>query len=269
MYSGTTVSKKSGLIIGVHQRIDRIARRRLTSLLPANFTFPTTAQILHFEGNNGPDGIKRKSPSVDEPWHYIDPKKPLDRAVIDMILDHQANLAKALKENNQERAAFEAAWMAHAIVDGLTPAHHDPFGEQIEELFGISLDERVSVKEKNIVRGVNKRDTLKRNWAYWGKSGLMMNHFWFEIGIATSILGKKYEKDLINQQDIDFLAKQGYEKVFRTILEQIVAMDTYEKYKKSGWNRPLAKLVQQQLVPLIIKAVILGWYAALPRKGKK
>lgn len=266
MYSGTTVTRTSGHLIGVHQRIDRIARRRLATILPVTANFPSIAQILHFEGNNGPDGIKRKSPSVDEPWHYIDPKKPLDRAVIDMILDHQENLAKALKANNQERAAFEAAWMAHAIVDGLTPAHHDPFGDQIEELFGIPLAQRTSVKHKNIVKGANRRDTLKRNWAYWGKSGLMMNHFWFEIGIATAILGKRFDRDIVEPADVELLAKNGYEKVFRAILKQIVDLNAYERYKKTGWNRALARMVQRELVPLIVKAVVLGWYSSVPGK---
>lgn len=269
MYSGTTVGKNSGHLIGVHQRIDRIARRRLTALLPKQVSFPSISQILHFEGNNGPDGIKRKSPSVDEPWHYIDPKKPHDRAVITMILDHQVNLRKALRSTNQERAAFEAAWMAHAIVDGLTPAHHDPYGEQIEELFGISLDERVTVKDKNIIKGANRRDTLSRNWAYWGGKGLLMTHFWFEIGIATSILGKKFDKDIIEPGDLETLKKDGYEKVFRSIFQQVVELDAYARYKKSGWSTPLARDVRKKLVPLIVKAVLLGWYSSTTTGSKK
>ena len=97
---------------------------------------PTTREILHFEGNNGPDGIKRKSPSVDEPWHYIDPANPNDRALAGMINDHYVNLVQALRDANRVRAAFEAAWMAHAITDGLTPAHHYPLSDKIEELWG-------------------------------------------------------------------------------------------------------------------------------------
>lgn len=57
-------------------------------------------EILHFEGNNGPDGIKRKSPSQDEPWHFIDPTRADDRELIDMILDHHHNLVDALRHGN-------------------------------------------------------------------------------------------------------------------------------------------------------------------------
>ena len=115
---------------------NRIARRNFNTLPGVHKGFPGIREILHFEGNNGPDGIKRKSPSVDEPWHYIDPENADDRELLEMILDHQHNLAMALKHNNPERAAFEAAWMAHAITDGLTPAHHYPLSDKIEELWG-------------------------------------------------------------------------------------------------------------------------------------
>jgi len=268
MYAGTTIGKKSGHLLGVHQRIDRVARRHIAAFIPAKVTFPAIAQILHFEGNNGPDGIKRKSPSNDEPWHFIDPLKPHDRALIDMVLDHQVNLRKALKTGNEERAAFEAAWMAHAIVDGLTPAHHFPLGDKIQELFGIPHTDRISVKDKNIIKGINRRDTISKNWQYWGKNGVITSHFMFEMGVAMSILGNPFNKSVITTADIERLNKDGYEKVFRTILQDILDLRTFENYNATGWNRALSKKVRSKLVPLIIKGVALGWYAAMDQKKK-
>ena len=122
--------------MGVHQKIDRVAHRHIQSHTPKKFTMPTIQEVLHFEGLNGPDGIKRKSPGKDEPWHYIDPKNSDDRAIIDMINDHIFNLAQALRTKNPERTAFEMAWVSHAIVDGLTPAHHYPLEAKLEELRG-------------------------------------------------------------------------------------------------------------------------------------
>jgi hypothetical protein len=263
MYSGTTVTKRSGHLLGVHQRIDRVARRHITPLLPDGLIFPSAAEILHFEGNNGPDGIKRKSPSIDEPWHYIDPAKNHDRALIDMITDHQRNLAKALRKGNQERAAFESAWLAHAIVDGLTPAHHYPLADKIEELFGMPHDQRQTVKDKNLIRGVNKRDTLAKNWEYWGKHGIFMTHLLFEFGIAMAIIGKQFGKIEITPADLKKLRTKGYESVFRDILRQVLALKTYEDYGTKGWNVDLARAVRLKLVPLITKAVVLGWYASV------
>jgi len=263
MYAGTTYGKKSGQLIGVHQRIDRISRRHLAPLLQGKETFPSSSEILYFEGNNGPDGIKRKSPSVDEPWHFIDPDKPEDESVMYMILDHQVNLARALKTHNQERAAFEAAWMAHAIVDGLTPAHHYPLADKIEELFGMPHHERSSVREKNIIKGTNRRDTLSKNWQYWGRSGIFMNHFMFEFGVATAILGKNFGKIVISEKDLASLQKNGYQKTFAAIMKQVIELGTYEDYAKNGWSRQLAKTVRLELVPLIVRAVVLGWHASI------
>lgn len=268
MYAGTTYGKKSGQLIGVHQRIDKIARLHLKALLKDGETFPNVPQILHFEGDNGPDGIKRKSPSVDEPWHFIDPEKPENNDVMQMIYDHQINLARALKSNNIERAAFEAAWMAHAIVDGLTPAHHYPLADKIEELFGMPHHERSSVKEKNIIKGHNRRDTLSKNWQYWGKHGIFMNHFMYEFGVATAILGKSFGKIVITQDDLLALKKDGYEKTFEGIMQQVIDLRTYEMYAKKGWNRQLGTIVRMQLVPLIVRAVVMGWYVSVDMNRK-
>ena len=109
MYAGTTIRDGSGRFIGVHQKIDRVARRHLTPMLPDWCEFPDIKDILHFEGKNGPDGVKRKSPAVDEPWHFINPDDPNDTALLEMIDQHIDNLAKALQKNNSERAAFETA----------------------------------------------------------------------------------------------------------------------------------------------------------------
>lgn len=263
MYAGTTYGKKSGRFIGVHQRIDRIARRHLNPLLKPHESFPSANEILHFEGSNGPDGIKRKSPSIDEPWHFIDPEKFEDNEVMQMIVDHQVNLATALKTSNVERAAFEAAWMAHAIVDGLTPAHHYPLADKIEELFGMPHHQRSSVKEKNIIRGHNRRDTLAKNWQYWGKHGIFMNHFMYEFGVATAILGKSPGEIVITDDDLEALYANGYQKTFEAIMKQVVELKTYEEYSKNGWSRKLAKTVRLELVPLIVRAVVFGWYVSL------
>jgi len=264
MYAGTTYGKKSGRLIGVHQRIDRVARQHIKQLLLKGEIFPTAAEILHFEGDNGPDGIKRKSPSVDEPWHFIDPEKfESDNEVMHMIADHQFNLAAALKAKNIERAAFEAAWMAHAIVDGLTPAHHYPLADKIEELFGMPHHERSSVREKNIIKGHNRRDTLSKNWQYWGKRGIFMNHFMFEFGVATAIVGDKFGKISITNDDALSLEKDGYPQTFEAIMKQVVALGTYEEYSKNGWSRHLANTVRGELVPLIVRAVVLGWHSSV------
>lgn len=262
MYSGTTFRTKSGRVIGVHQKIDRVAYRHLIKKLPKRNNFPGIQPILHFEGLNGPDGIKRKSPAKDEPWHYIDPDNTEDHILLDMIQDHIINMAQAMKDNNPVRASFEAAWMAHAIVDGLTPAHHYPLEEKIEELWGKPKDERQTIRDKNIIRGKNRRDTLSKNWQYWGAKGVFTSHFMFEWGVASSIAPLRFEELEITSEDYKRITTEDYQVIYKEILRVVAEMKMYEEFIKIGWSRHLAKETRDSLMPEIIRAVVLGWYKA-------
>lgn len=268
MYAGTTIRSKSGDIIGVHQKIDRIARRNLTAVLGINPTdFPTIEEILRFEGNNGPDGIKRKSPGVDEPWHFIDPTNPNDRDLVRIIMDHQYNLTKALKENNSERAAFEAAWLAHAITDGLTPAHHYPLSDKIEELWGKPKEERLTIKEKNIIHGNTKRDTISKNWEYWGAKGVFLTHSLFEIGVATCIKPVTFQHSAPSEKWLKEAKEKGTQQVFLDAVFDIYDLNMYETFWKQGWTAHLAGLTRSTLIPTICAVITYFWLDAHKQAG--
>src|SRR5581483_12067238 len=102
---------------------------------------------------NGPDAIKRKSPAQDEPWHYFEPFNSNDTQLLQLIDGHHTSLVRALREKNRTRAAFEAAWLAHALVDGLTPAHHYPYEEALEELRGEDRSSRTTLTSRALVKG--------------------------------------------------------------------------------------------------------------------
>ncbi len=264
MYSGTTFRTKSGRIMGVHQRIDRVARRHITPHIPEGVQFPSYREIVHFEGKNGPDGIKRKSPAQDEPWHYVNPEDPNDIALFRMIDEHINNLSIALASKNQVRAAFEAAWMAHAITDGLTPAHHYPLEEKLEELRGEGLETRITAKDKLVLPGETPRHAIKNNWEFWGTKGVMTTHLSFELGVATTLSGAKLDGiHKFDQSDITELDAQGFREVFRHILHDVHAMQMYGEFQQKGWTRHLARETKHELVPLIVKAVCAGWYSAI------
>lgn len=266
MYSGTTLRTKSGRVMGVHQRIDRLARRGLDDLTLKHSAFPGIRAILHFEGLNGPDGIKRKSPGQDEPWHYIDPSDPNDNALREMIEDHIVNLSEALAINNQTRAAFEAAWLAHAITDGLTPAHHYPLEEKLEELRGNeSLETRDSVLKKIFVPGKNKMALLRNNWEYWGAKGVMTTHFGFELGVATTISAARVKEIVPSISNITRVKEHGFIHVFDDALKHVAKLDLYDEYIKAGWTRRLARDTREKLVPEIVQTVSLAWYDAVLR----
>lgn len=264
MYSFGPLPKvgKSGRIIGAHQKIDRVARRHIGMLLSKSLRFPSIATILKFEGIDGPDGIKLKSPGVDEPWHFIDPKDPTEARLITDIRHHINNLSMALYKKDEVRAGFEAAWLAHAVVDGLTPAHHEPEDETL-----ISARDQVSEHKKISSRVVisgngSAKQFVKNNWDHWGAGGTMTTHTMFEAGVATTIKALKFEEAKPSSNDLIRLKREGFEVLFFEALQQVAALDMYSQFKKRGWNRSMASVTRRQLVPRIIQIVILAWYAA-------
>ena len=262
MYSGTTFRSRSGNLMGVHQKIDRVARRHLTALFEDDVTFPTAKQILHFEGNHGPDGIKRKSPGQDEPWHFIDPKNTADTALLDVIDRHIANLAAALSSGEQERAAFEAAWLAHAITDGLTPAHHFPFEERLEQIRGEEMATRNSIIKKGLMPGDTVKSRLKNNWEFWGAKGLMTMHAGFEAGVASVVPYQRFMDGKPSEVEIKQVLRVGFRPYYVSVLHEVASLKMYENFAKTGWTTKLARQTNQQLMPLIIRAVVLGWLVA-------
>ncbi|NDA64389.1 MAG: hypothetical protein EBX50_20525 [Chitinophagia bacterium] len=262
MYSGSTISSASGRLLGAHQRIDKIAHRQLQQLCPKN-TFPSIKNILKFEGNNGPDAIKRKSPAKDEPWHFIDPHDHSDDNLIKQIELHYKNLVQALNQKDEIKSAFEAAWIAHAIVDGLTPAHHYPYDEKLSELrCGQSNDTRTSLYKKLVMQGETKTKTLKNNWKMWGPKGLYTNHANFETGVALLMAPISKLGTLPKPSAITKFKKQNLEQWYRQQSQAIAKLNIYDQFCESGWNIKVARKVRKQLIPDIIQAVTLVWYKA-------
>lgn len=264
MYSGTTLTKYSGRIVGAHQKIDRAARSHLSRLLADDSVFPGTRQILHFEGKNGPDGIKRKSPAKDEPWHYYSPFNDDDSALVELITAHYDRLVSALKTSNQERVAFEAAWLAHAIADGLTPAHHYPYEEKLSELRGGKKKEtRRTIREKLVLPGETRRQQVKNNWKMWGPRGLFTAHGLFEIGIAIIFAPLSFKDARPKPADIRHMQDIGPVEWFKRTAREIAVLGLYDRYRRRGWTPKLAWQIRHKLGPEIVKAVTTTWYAAL------
>ncbi len=261
MYSGTTLNQKSGNMLGVHQRIDRIARKRLKPQLGKSF-FPHIQNILHFEGKNGPDGIKRKLPSQDELWHFIDPEDSEDKALLGVIHDHHVNLVRALKSKDEERAAFEAAWLAHAVVDGLTPAHHFPLEDKLEELRGAGLETRTTIKKKIVLPGRTPRQRLRNNWEFWGAKGVATSHYLFEFGVAGAMTPTANMKIALESGYILSLERDGFEVIFKKSLAAIHSLGMYENFCRTGWTTKLATQTRRELIPITVRTVMLAWLGA-------
>lgn len=263
MYSTTTLVKNprlSGKRVGTHQQLDQAARKLLSRHLPADFYFPTSKEIIYFEGMRGPDGLKRKSPDVDDPSHMLD--EDGGRDLIRQILDHYHNLVQALHDRNEVRAAFEAAWLGHKITDGLTPAHHFPLSEAKEEL--MSNKEFVKIfgePIKGIMHGRTPLETARNNWIYWGAGGYMSKHVAYEYGVAI-IAAALPNKSLLPEVDDAEFQNIDPLQVFRDALAKVQAAHMYDRFRSSGWTTELAFDTKDLLLPEIVRTLALIWYSA-------
>jgi hypothetical protein len=267
MYSGTSLTKISGRVMGAHQKFDRVARAHLEKITSDDVPFPKSARILHFEGNKGPDAIKLKSPSKDEPWHYFSPFDDDDSEIIELIQGHYDHLVAELKSGNEERSAFEAAWLAHAIVDGLTPAHHYPYEEKIEELWDDNKDVRTTKMKKLLPPGDTKRERLGKSWKYLGARGLLSTHLLFEMGVATILRPLALNEAIPSDERLEEARELGPTEIFKRSAREIAVLDMYTRYQKRGWSTKLIYDTRHKLCPTIVQTLALTWYLALVDAG--
>lgn len=154
--------------------------------------------------------------------------------------------------------------MAHAITDGLTPAHHYPFREERDELVGDADYVKVfGVKLKGVSKGDTFAETMRKNWLYLGAGGLMTKHIAFEYGVAYIITPAR----LVSLQPKDFKRSDAenadFEKAFYAGLERVVALDMYQRFLDKGWTTDLAIDTREVLIPEIVRAITLGWASAV------
>ncbi len=294
-------AKKSGRLIGTHQKLDRVARRKLGSFLRKNEYFPGIEAILNFEGNRGPDGLKTKSPGIDEPMHMILPDRD-DGVLRELIINHQYNLRQALLGKNhsyegiykdaselnsvqtpkkskltnspkkslkpdETRAAFEAAWIAHSVVDGLTPPHHFPYQEAVSEL--MSDQEYVKIfgqPIKGIMPGHNLPERARNNWLYLGPEGYMTKHIAFEYGAALLTRSMTY-RALTPKITLAELKKLDLIDEFYKSLHNINQRDIYTRFRRYGWTRDLANECRTFLLPEMVRMIIIAWFTSLPKRS--
>lgn len=260
MFSGTQLSHRSGNVIGTHQKVDRVARDNLTKLGVKKEDFPSKKLILSFEGKNGPDGIKTKSPAQNEPWHYIDPFDKTDVQLKEIIQLHSDDLTRALHTNDEVSAAFHAAWLSHAVLDGLTPAHHYPYENELERLSGGSIENRTTYTKKLFMPGDTLSKLLKNNWEMWGVNGLLSRHQVFETGVTFILAPLRLQNTIPTNSEIEKIHVIGASEYFLRTAKQIALMEMYERFYEKGWTNKLVRDVRNELGPTMARCVSTIWY---------
>ena len=251
------------IIFHAHQKLDRVAHRHLLRLLPSGQVFPSIRQVLEFEGPQGPDGAKLKRLESGQPWHFVDPLDANDTDLHDQIRAHYEGLVAALKHSDDVRAAFEASWMAHALVDGLTPAHHFPYEAELSRLRGgEARHSRKGLLGRLYVKGDTLSKSALQSLKLVGPKGLLTTHAMFEAGAYALIIPRRFKKALPSQADLERITTDGVVAVFKQIAREVAELNLYERFYALGWTQPVSRDVCRELAPRMVRMITLAWYAA-------
>lgn len=252
------------IIFHAHQKLDRVAHRNLRHLLPSGSFFPSIRQILHFEGGQGPDGTRlKRHPEDVQPWHFVDPFDLNDTELSDQLNMHYRGLVRALRERDDVRAGFEAAWLAHALVDGLTPAHHYPYEAELARLRGgEARHSRKGLLGRAYVKSNTIRESILLSMKIVGPKGLLTTHAMFEAGAYAIIAPLRLSNAMPNQAELQRVAHVGVVTVFRDLAQEIAHMQLYYRFISGGWTRSLHRDIRERLAPRMVKMITLAWYCA-------
>lgn len=251
------------IILHAHQKLDRVAHRHLRRLLPPGSFFPPIRQVLHFEGGHGPDATKLKREDTDDqPWHFINPFDITDTQLSEQIDRHYQRLVEALKQRDEVRAAFEAAWLAHALVDGLTPAHHYPYEAELARLRGEERHSRKGLVGRAYVKSNTLRESLLLSMKLVGPKGLLTTHAMFEAGAYAIIEPLQLAKARPTPAELEKICQEGIVSVFGQYLQEVAELQLYDRFIAGGWTLTLNRDVRQKLAPRMARMITLAWYAA-------
>jgi hypothetical protein len=113
-----------------------------------------------------------------------------------------------------------------------------------------------------MITGHNHRDTLSKNWKYWGKGGVFSAHVGYELGVSSALAIGSFKNIGITDKDLKRIEKEGYIPYFLESVKAIDDLGTYQEYVRTGWSAYLGGVTRRKLAPIIMKNVCLAWYAA-------
>ena len=97
----------------------------------------------------------------------------------------------------------------------------------------------------------------------------MTTHLAFEFGVASTIATLRFDEVSPTDDELREVRAGNFLSVYQRKLGVIADMNMYEEFAKKGWTRHLANETKKVLMPHIITAVALGWYAAIIQAEKQ
>ncbi len=252
------------IIFHAHQKLDRVAYRHLMGLMPKGSFFPSIKQVLHFEAGHGPDNAKLKRLNQsDQPWHFVDPFNAADTDLHKQIHLHYSRLVVELEQGDDVRAAFEAAWLAHALVDGLTPAHHFPYEAELSRLRGgAARHSRKGLAGRLYVKSDTMTKSVLQSLKLVGPKGLLTTHAMFEAGAYAIISPLRLNNAKPTQADLESVRDERVVAIFKQTAKEVAEFNLYGRFYDKGWTQAISRDVRRELAPRMVRMITLAWYAA-------
>jgi len=256
-------------ILHAHQKVDRVAYQHLIALLDPKINPPISIdEILYFEGSRGPDAAKLKKGVTESPWHFYQPYG-INSIFLKVVTDHYDRLVEQIVAGNKEHAAFEAAWLAHALVDGLTPAHQYPYEKELASIRNSDKKTRCNISSHLLVHTDSAKESLKRSFKLIGPRGLLTTHTGFEAGASSIILSLNLAKALPDNTDLKLLESTSFIDIFERYARQIEHFKMYDRFYRRGWTQALARDMRLEVAPRMVRMVTLAWYSAFVSAGQQ
>ena len=92
---------------------------------------------------------------------------------------------------------------------------------------------------------------------------MMTMHVAFEAGVASVVAYPRFKGAVPSEAEILQVKQQGYREYYLEQVHAVADLKMYDNFGKNGWTTDLARQTNHELMPIIIKAVMLGWLASV------
>ncbi|MEX0934234.1 MAG: hypothetical protein WDZ42_00360, partial [Candidatus Saccharimonadales bacterium] len=152
------------------------------------------------------------------------------------------------------------------VVDGLTPAHHYPYEQELELMYRTSQQKFFKRRHKILLQGINKRQLLKGNWRMWGNKGLLSTHIHFEAGVAAAVITGNFDTKL-DEGNLALAKSLGLVDFFKQQAAVIHELKMYDRFYQTSWTVWLARASRKELAPRTIETLAIVWVLAAEEAG--
>ncbi len=114
-----------------------------------------------------------------------------------------------------------------------------------------------------VIKGETKRQTVSKNWQFWGAKGLFVSHFTFEWGVASLAKPLNFKDSNLSSAQIKHAKNVGLMEYIKENALELHSLNMYDRFLARGWSVKLSHDVRKKLCPIIIQTIAMAWILAI------